>query len=163
MWCTEKGSAKPHIKKSNLDTEELKNYRPVSNIHFLSEILEKLVVERLEEHMSAYHLHDNLQSAYRPQHATETAVLKIHHDIGNGVDNGKCTVLASLDLSATFDTVDHSIFIARIQQLYGVDSVCKGWLESYLHDRSHRVCIIDTLSDQNALKCGVPQGSVLGA
>ena len=154
---------KPHIKKSNLDTEELKNYRPVSNIHFLSKILEKLVVKRLEEHMSAYNLYDNLQSAYRPQHATETAVLKIHHDIVSGLDNGKCTVLASLDLSAAFDTVDHSIFIARIQQLYGVDNVCKDWFESYLRDRSHRVCINDTLSDQNALKCGVPQGSVLGA
>ena len=55
---------KPHIKKSNLDTEELKNYRPVSNIHSLSKILEKLVVKRLEEHMSAYNLYDNLQSAY---------------------------------------------------------------------------------------------------
>ena len=154
---------KPHIKKSNLDTEELKNYRPVSNIHFLSKILEKLVVKRLEEHMSAYNLYDNLQSAYRPQHATETAVLKIHHDIVSGLDNGKCTVLASRDLSAAFDTVDHSIFIARIQQLYGVDNVCKDWFESYLRDRSHRVCINDTLSDQNALKCGVPQGSVLCA
>ena len=74
---------KPHIKKSNLDTEELKNYRPVSNIHFLSKILEKLV-KRLEEHMFSYNLYDNLclQSAYRPQHATETVVLKfikIHH------------------------------------------------------------------------------------
>ena len=39
----------------------------------------------------------------------------------------------------------------------------QDWLESYLHDRSHRVCINDTLSDQNALKCGVPQGSFLGA
>ena len=55
------------------------------------------------------------------------------------------------------------VHIERIQQLYGMDSVCKDWFESYLHDRSHRVCINDTLSDQNALKCGVPQGSVLGA
>ena len=57
--------------------------------------------------------------------ATETAVLKIHHDIVSGLDNGKCTVFASLGLSAAVDTVDHSIFIARIQQLYGVDNVCK--------------------------------------
>ena len=71
-------------------------------------------MKRLEEHMSAYNLYDNVQSAYRPQHATETAVLIIHHDIVSGLDNGKCTVLASLDLSAAFDTVDHSIFIARI-------------------------------------------------
>ena len=113
--------------------------------------------------MSAYNLYDNLQSAYRPQHATETVVLKIHHDIVSAPDNVKCTVLASLDLSAAFDTVDHSIFIARIQQLYGMDSVCKAWFGSYLHDRSHRVCINDILSDQNALKCGIPQGSVLGA
>ena len=75
-------------------------------------------------------LYDNLQSTYRPQYATETAVLKIHHDIVSGLDNRKCTILASLDLSASFDTVDHTIFIARIQQLYGVDNVCKDWFES---------------------------------
>ena len=151
---------KPHIKKSNLDTEELKNYRPVSYMHFLPKILEKSVVNRLEEHY-VYNIYDSLQSAYWPQHATETAVLKIHHAIVSGLDNG--TVLASLVLSAAFDTVDHFIFIARTQQLYGVDNVCKDWFESYLHDRLHRASINDTLSYRHALKCGVPQGSVFGA
>ena len=98
--------------------------------------------------MSAYNLYNNLQSAYRPQHATETAVLKIHYDIISGLDNGKCTVLASVDLLAAFDTVDHSLCIGRIQQLYGVDSVGKDWFESYIRDRLHRVCINDTLSDK---------------
>ena len=60
-----KAIIKPHIKRPNLDAEKMKNYRPVSNLHFVSKILEKLVVTRIEEHMSNYNLYDPLQSAYR--------------------------------------------------------------------------------------------------
>ena len=76
-----KAIIKPHIKRPNLDTEEMKNYRPVSNLHFVSKILKKLVVTKMEEHMSNYNLYDPLQSAYRSKHSTETAVLKIQNDI----------------------------------------------------------------------------------
>ena len=62
----------PHIKRPNLDTEEMKNYRHVSNLCFISKILEKLVVTSIEEHMSSYNLYDPLQSAYRSKHSTET-------------------------------------------------------------------------------------------
>ena len=73
-------------------------------------------------------LYDPLQSVYRSQHSTETAILKIHNDIIEGLDAGKCTVLSSLDLSAAFDTVDHTICIRRLNYLYGVDgTVLQGW------------------------------------
>ena len=112
---------RPHLKNQKLDPEELKHYRPVSNINFLSKIIEKCVVKRLEEYMHANNLYDPLQSAYRAQHATETAILKINNDILGGLDKGKCTVLASLDLSAAFDTVDYAIFLKKLQNLYGVE------------------------------------------
>ena len=72
---------RPHMKKSSLNTEELKNYRPVSNLHLMSKVLEKLVVKRLEKHMCTNNWYDPLQSAYRSQHSTETAIPKIHNDI----------------------------------------------------------------------------------
>ena len=87
---------RPHLKKSSLDTEELKKYRPVSNLHLMSKVLEKLVARRLEDHMCTNNLYDPLQSAYRSQHSTETAILKIHNDIIEGLDVGKCTVLSSI-------------------------------------------------------------------
>ena len=97
----------------------MKNYRPVSNLRFVSKILEKLVVNRIDEHMSNYNLYDPHQSAYRSKHSTETAVLKIQNDIIRNFDMGMCTVLTSLDLFAAFDTVDHAIFLRRLNFLYG--------------------------------------------
>ena len=154
---------RPHLKKSSLDTEELKNYRPVSNLHFMSKVLEKLVVKRLENHMCTNNLYDPLQSAYRSQHSTETAILKIHNDIIEGLDAGKCTVLSSLDLSAAFDTVDHTICIRRLSHLYGVDGTVLQWFESFLSNRDNKVCVNDVFSLSRDANCGVPQGSVLGA
>ena len=153
---------KPHLKNEKLDPEELKHYRPVSNINFLSKIIEKCEVKQLEEFMHDNNLFDPFQSAYRSQHATETAILKINNDILSGLDRDKCTVLASLDLSAAFDTVDYAIFLRRLQNLYGVEQLALQWFTSYLTGRTHQVCINNTLSEPQSLQCGVPQGSVHG-
>ena len=88
----------------------------------------------------------NIQSAYRSQHSTETAILKIHNDIIEGLDAGKCTVLSSLDLSAAFDTVDHTICIRRLSHLYGVDGTVLQWFESFLSNRDNKVCVNDVFS-----------------
>ena len=98
---------RPLLKKHNLDPEELRNYRPVSNLHFISKIIENIVAERLEEHLNSFSLYDPLQSAYRSGHSTETAIVKLSIDIVSNLDRGHCVILASLDLSAAFDTVDH--------------------------------------------------------
>ena len=68
------------LKKSTLDSEVLKNYRPLSNLHFISKILKNVVGQRLEEHLNRYSLHDLLQSAYRKGHSTESAILKTSND-----------------------------------------------------------------------------------
>ena len=69
---------RPLIKKTGLDPEEYRNYRPVSNLSFLSKVLEKVVAKRLAHHLETNNLHDNVQSAYRPCHSTETALLRWH-------------------------------------------------------------------------------------
>ena len=87
----------------------------------IGDYADSLVVRRLKDHMCTNNLYNPLQSAYRSQHSTETAILKIHNNIIEGLDAGKCTVLSSLDLSAAFDTVDHTICIRRLNYLYFVD------------------------------------------
>lgn len=154
---------RPILKKANIDINMLSNYRPVSNLQFLSKLLERLVALRLEEFLCENNLHDPLQSAYKTSHSTETAMLKLNNDIMNGFDNGKCIVLASLDLSAAFDTVDHIIFKRRLQDTYGIGGTVLQWFESYLYSRQYNVIIRNSLSDSQELHCGVPQGSVLGA
>ena len=105
---------RPLLQKNDLDPEILKNYRPVSNLNFISKIAEKMIMQRLDEHLTQHSLHDPLQFAYRKDHSTETAITKIHHDIITSLDEGRCKVLASLDLSAAFDTADHDILLHRL-------------------------------------------------
>ena len=80
----------------------------------------------------------------------------------NGIDKDQCTILASLDLSAAFDTVDHDIFIGRMHA-YGIRETALKWFQSYLDRRSYRVLINNAFSSAHTLSCGVPQGSVLRA
>jgi hypothetical protein len=103
-----------------------------------------------------------LQSAYKCGHSTETALLKVQSDILRSIDNGKSVALILLDLSAAFDTVDHSILIDILKFKFGISGTVLKWFSSYLSDRLQSVQIRGTQSDHQALVCGVPQGSVLG-
>ena len=130
------------LKKPNLDKEELKNYRPVSNLPFLlSKILEKLVAKRLETHLSSHRLHNKPQLAYRTGHSTETALLKIHHDIAEALDRKCLAALVLLDLSAAFDVIDHKILQTRLEYSFGVTGSALSWINSYLSDRSQYIAI----------------------
>jgi len=153
---------RPLLKKSNLDKEVLKNYRPVSNLPFISKILEKVVATRLENHINSHSLHDHAQSAYRAGHSTETALLRVHHDIACALDNNCCAVLLMLDLSAAFDTIDHTILLNRLEFSFGITDDALLWLKSYLTERTQCVSIGSVQSNDIELCFGVPQGSVLG-
>jgi hypothetical protein len=102
------------------------------------------------------------QSAYRKYHSTETALLAVQDYIIQSMDAGKATALVLLDLSAAFDTVDHSILLHRLQNWFGVSDIALSWFSSYLHPRTQSVIINEALSTPIDLSCGVPQGSVLG-
>ena len=90
---------KPLLKKSNLDHNILNNYRPVSNLPFLSKILEKLVFNQLNDFLKINNILERHQSGFRTNHCTETALLKILNDIRFNLDNHKLTVLVLLDLT----------------------------------------------------------------
>ena len=96
-------------KKPSLSTDDLNNFRPISNLNFISKILEKDVASLIQSHLSSNSLSSSFQSAYRIFHSTETTLLKIHNDLILAMDRGEVTSLILLDLSAAFDTVDHSI------------------------------------------------------
>ena len=153
---------RPLLKKSGLDKEVLKNYRPVSNLSFISKVLEKVVAKRLDDHMLDNNLYSSVQSAYRERHSTETALLKVQSDILTALDSGSGAVLLMLDLSAAFDTIDHGILLSRLNSLYGISGDALDWFKSYLSNRVQRVIIGDTVSECKNLNFGVPQGSVLG-
>ena len=133
----------------------MKNCRPVSNLPFLSKILEKLVVKRLESHLSSHRLHENLQSAYRTGHSTGTALLNVHHGIAEALDRMCMVALVLLDLSAAFDVINHKIFQTRLEHSFGVTGSAISWIKSYLGDRSQCVAIGMTTSEDKCLKTPV--------
>ena len=152
----------PVLKKSTVPKEELNSYRPISNLSFISKILEKVVANRLRSHIYKNGLSNVSQSAYKQFHSTETALLKVHNDINLNIDNGKVTALTLLDLSAAFDTIDHNILITRLSTWYGISGTALSWFTSYLTDRQQAIKIGNCFSDMLPTSCGVPQGSVLG-
>ena len=160
--CFRHAIISPLIKKPNLDPNELKNYRPVSNLPFLSKVIEKAVSAQLTEHLTRNSLFEPHQSAYRKCHNTETALVKITNDLLLSADDKKVSILALLDLSAAFDTIDHDLLIQRLELDFGLESNVLKWFQSYLKDRTQSVKINSICSSSVPLPFGVPQGSVLG-
>jgi len=106
----------------------------------------------------------DVQSAYRANHSTETAVLRVLSDILGALDRGDFAVLTLLDLSAAFDTIDHSTLLRRLKTTYGICGIVIWWFKfkSYLHNRQQSVRCINDSSTPSPLEFGVPQCSVLG-
>ena len=96
----------PLIKKYKLDHDANKSYRPISNIEFLSKIIEKVVLIRLNEHMNINNMHTPEQFAYKKRHSTEHLVLQVVDEVLVGFEKGSATIVILLDLSAAFDTVN---------------------------------------------------------
>ena len=140
----------------------MKNYRPVSNLSFISKIIEKVVAKRIQSHLSDTGTANPLQSAYKKLHSTETALLKIHNDIVEAMDKGKVMALTLLDLSAAFDTIDHCTLLQRLESCFGISGHALDWFKSYLGNRHQQIKIQTTLSQTIGVPFGVPQGSVLG-
>ena len=152
----------PLLKKVNLILEVLKNYRPVSNLSFVSKIIERIVANRLTEFMTKHDLHESLQSSYKKFHSCETALVKVQNDVLKAIDSGKVVLLVLLDLSAAFDTVDHDTLIELLAKRIGITGTALEWFKSYLNERIQSVTIDGVDSDLWNILFGVPQGSVLG-
>ena len=97
-----------------------KNYRPVSSLPFLSKILENVAAKRLVQHLTDNSLHEELQSAYKPLHSTETALMIVQHDITSSLAGSRGVLLVHLNLSAAFDMIDASILLKTMNEQLGI-------------------------------------------
>ena len=155
-------SVTPILKKPGLDRDDSNNYRPISNLPFLSKILERAVAAQLHQHMANHELYETFQSGFRPHHSTETTLIKITNDLLIAADSGHISILVLLDLSAAFDTVSHTILLTRLSDYLGLTGSALSWFQSYLTNRKQFVTIRDSSSTPAPVNHGVPQGSVLG-
>uniref|UniRef100_A0A8C6KSN9 Reverse transcriptase domain-containing protein n=1 Tax=Nothobranchius furzeri TaxID=105023 RepID=A0A8C6KSN9_NOTFU len=155
-------AVQPILKKPGLDRTIYENFHPISKVPFLSRALEKIVHGQISAHMNSNSLLDVFQSAFRPRHSTQSALIRVLNDILVASDSGSRVRLPQLDLSAAFDTVDHHIFLDRLGSWVGVTGVAHQWFYSYQSNRSISVQIGDCASSCLPLPWGVPQGSILG-
>uniref|UniRef100_A0A3B1JTA7 Reverse transcriptase domain-containing protein n=1 Tax=Astyanax mexicanus TaxID=7994 RepID=A0A3B1JTA7_ASTMX len=153
---------KPLIKKPNLDPTVLSNYRPISNLPFISKILEKAVAQQLCSYLQRNQIYEKFQSGFRPHHSTETALVRITNDLLIAADQGCASLLVLLDLSAAFDTIDHTILLERLENMVGVTGTALSWFKSYLNGRYQFVRINDMSSSYTKVRHGIPEGSILG-
>ena len=152
---------RPLLKKAGLQLIH-SNYRPVSNLNFLSKVLEKLVLYQFNDHCAKFHLYPDYQSAYRKYFSCETALLKIVDDILWNMEVQTVTALACIDLSAAFDTVDHHVLLDVLRVRFGITDVALDWFASYLRPREFMVNVGDAYSSKKELTFSVPQGSCAG-
>ena len=127
------------LKKHDADHEQFSNFRLFSNLVMVSKVIEKAVSVQLNDHVRTHHLEEWFQSAYKIHHSTESALVKVHNDILWAIEDHRSVLLLLLDLSATFDTVDHSTLLLRLRTRFGVKGSALAWFESYLASRKYYV------------------------
>ena len=159
--CFKSALVTPILKKKCLDHNDLNNYQPVSNLCFIAKILEKLVLSQVSSYLNSHNLYNTCQSAYRPGHSTETALLKVANDLFLSLNKGNISVLSLLDFSSSFDTIDHPILVHRLHADFGFTDTVIQWFSSYLTDHNY-VSLSNHCSAYTPVHPGVPQCSVLG-
>ena len=152
----------PILKSLQLSNELFKNFRPVSLLSFISKLTERVVHTRVNSYLSEHDLHVPSQFGYKRHHSCETFLLKLIDDILVTVDRKLGVVVLIIDLSAAFDTVDHSVLLGILQSKFHITGSALSWFKSFLSGRTQRVKIGDSLSTPLSILFGVPQGSILG-
>ena len=137
------------------------NYRPISVLSTIARIFEKVIYEQLYDYLSRKNILDPRQSGFRSLHSTVTALLDVTNQWCFNIDRGLINGVLFLDLKKAFDTVDHNLLLIKLEYM-GVRGQTLEWFKSYLSNRSQVVFINGVLSEDEQIKCGVPQGSILG-
>ena len=132
---------KPHLKKRGLDVGDRNNFRPVSNLTFISKLLECIVCTQLKAHLESNSAFPEHQSAYRKFHSTKSALLKVYSDLNMVLGKGHGVLLGLLGLSAAFDIIDHDVLLKRLEVSFGVCGTPLKCMTSYVVGRSQTVIV----------------------
>ena len=143
------------------ETGSIENHRPISILSVLSKPLERHIHNHLLQYMEKHQLFYEHQSGFRPKHSCHTALTRLCNTWLDALNKQNIVGAVFLDLRKAFDLVDHAILIQKLQ-LYLGNSITVPFFTSYLSSRTQAVYCNGTLSTAEKLKCGVPQGSILG-
>ena len=143
------------------DNNDFGNYRPISLLSVIAKVFERIIYLRLIDYFERFKLLSDKQFGFRSKLSTINAALNLTEEIRDVKEQRQDPYLVLLDLKKAFDTVDHDILMSKLNS-YGIRGVCYNLLRSYLSNRKQFVEINGFKSSQRTVKCGVPQGSVLG-
>ena len=143
------------------DKHIFSNYRPISLLPQFSKILEKIFYKRLDDFITKQNILCDQQYGFRKNRTTTLALLDFVAEITTAIENKQYVVGVFLDLKKAFDTVNYEILLTKLES-YGIRGMPLTWLTSYLTNRNQYVQIMDCKSKLEQVKCGVPQGSILG-
>jgi len=148
------------IPKTN-NSSHPKDFRPISILHTIGKILEKLVHMQYTDYLHDNELMSPTQFGFTKNCNTEHALIHITEHIYKALDENHTCVLLLLDFKKAFDVVPHDILLYKLEMLGATHNTLK-WFKSYLTDRSQYVRLENVTSPPAFISHGVPQGSVLG-
>ena len=111
---------RPLLRKQGLEVIN-SNFRPVSNLFFLSKVIEQCMLLQVSTHCNQYGLQPDYQSPYRAHHSYKMAIIHLSNDILWAMEKQSITSLVAIDLSAAFDTVDHDILLEILNNKFGIE------------------------------------------
>lgn len=144
------------------DRRKCENYRPISILPIISKVFEGEVFRQLYCYLTDNSLLSKFQSGFRPKHSTLSALIQMCDDLLKNMDNGNLNCVVFLDVRKAFDSINHKILLNKMRDLFGISGIQLNWFESYLSNREQQCLINGSLSTPKKIRCGVPQGSILG-
>lgn len=137
------------------------NYRPISVLSVIAKLFEKAIFNQVYSYLNENNLLSRYQSGFRPMHPTLTALIDITDNWYLNIDNRLTNAILFMDLKKAFDTIDHEILLSKLE-LYGFRGVSLNLFRDYPTDRTQVTVINNVNSETSRIRCGVPQGSILG-
>ena len=128
------------------NTHLVNNFRSVSVIPVLATVIETVVHRQLYEYLVSHRLLNPAQSGFHPFHNTQDVILKTIDDWKLAMDKGKIVGTVMIDLSKVFDSIDHSLLLAKLSA-YGVCGTELTWFTNYLNNRKQRVVLSGIASE----------------
>jgi exonuclease III len=143
------------------DKTDINNYRPIALLPIINKIVEKIILNRLQDFMITNKINDCEQYGYKKSIGTNEAVLKFAHDVSIALDKNEYVIVVFMDLTAAFDTLDRHVLLKKLSHL-GIRGHVLSLIESYFINRQQSVKVGGTTSVKVVIEIGVAQGSILG-
>ena len=143
------------------DQKLCSNYRPISSLHYLSKIYERLFANRILSFFNKHSLFSEHQFGFLKNRSTSDALFDFSENIYDALNSKESNISILIDLKSAFDTVNHSILLSKLE-MYGIRGHGLNWIKSYLQDRKFFVGLKNIRSETQTVNIGIPQGSILG-